>query len=145
MNKINEPKNLNNLSVIESLKFKNADIKKEVEQADIESSFVIGLAEERKRQHMSQRKLASLAGIKQSQIGRIEIGEISPTLSTIVKITSALRVNIVLYNKYNEVIENYLWKSYIVEDKVKYNIDSFANFVVCDIKVKQKGGLLWQL
>ncbi|MBL4675683.1 MAG: helix-turn-helix transcriptional regulator [Mucilaginibacter sp.] len=40
--------------------------------------------------NLSQEKLGNLAGIAVSQIGRIERGEINPTLSTLVVIADAL-------------------------------------------------------
>jgi len=44
--------------------------------------------------HLSQEQLANLADIPLSQVGRIERGEINPTLSTISVLATALKINI---------------------------------------------------
>jgi transcriptional regulator with XRE-family HTH domain len=44
--------------------------------------------------HLSQEQLANLADIPLSQVGRIERGEINPTLSTINVLATALKIKI---------------------------------------------------
>ncbi len=43
---------------------------------------------------LSQEKLANLADVPLSQIGRIERGEVNPTLSTIIVLSNALQVEV---------------------------------------------------
>lgn len=60
----------------------------------IENDFAAKLVGEviqtRKSQNMSQRELASISGIKQSVIARMESGKTDPRLSTIMKLLSAM-------------------------------------------------------
>jgi ribosome-binding protein aMBF1 (putative translation factor) len=48
----------------------------------------------RQQQYLSQRQLAEKAGIKQSALAKIEAGRSNPTLSTLIKIVSALGLNL---------------------------------------------------
>jgi len=45
-------------------------------------------------QKLSQEELANLAEIPLSQVGRIERGEVNPTLSTIVNLSEALKLSL---------------------------------------------------
>lgn len=63
-------------------------------------SFGKRVRELRKKVNLSQEQLAFDANIPISQIGRIERGEINPSLSTIFQIAKALNINLsVLFNK----------------------------------------------
>ncbi|MDT3440351.1 MULTISPECIES: helix-turn-helix transcriptional regulator [unclassified Pseudofrankia] len=48
------------------------------------------LAAARQARHLTQRQLAKASGIQQSEISRIERGQISPTLETLTRLTAAL-------------------------------------------------------
>ncbi|MCM1156769.1 MAG: helix-turn-helix transcriptional regulator [Roseburia sp.] len=59
-----------------------------------ENDFVAKLVGEviqtRKSQNLSQRELASISGIKQSVIARMETGKTDPRLSTVMKLLSTM-------------------------------------------------------
>lgn len=57
-----------------------------------ENAFGQYLTELRIAKSISQRKLAELAGVKNSTISRIEANQVSPNLSTIIKLSKALGV-----------------------------------------------------
>jgi transcriptional regulator with XRE-family HTH domain len=48
----------------------------------------------RKGKGMSIRNLSILSGVSHTEIGRIESGEVSPTLDTLFRLSDALRVDI---------------------------------------------------
>ncbi len=50
----------------------------------------------RKQQHMSQEKLAELSGLHPTYIGQMERGEKNPTIESLYKICTALRIPITL-------------------------------------------------
>jgi transcriptional regulator with XRE-family HTH domain len=50
------------------------------------------LQEERKAKKISQEKLAKLTGLDRTFISLVETGKCSPTLSTILKISAALKI-----------------------------------------------------
>jgi transcriptional regulator with XRE-family HTH domain len=52
------------------------------------------ITKERKRQGMSQERIAALSGIDRSHIGFIEQGRRKPTLSTLHKIANALNLSL---------------------------------------------------
>ncbi|MEQ7800534.1 helix-turn-helix transcriptional regulator [Pedobacter sp. ASV1-7] len=54
----------------------------------------------RNSQELSQEQLANLADIPLSQVGRIERGEINPTLSTIYALANALKIQVNDFFKY---------------------------------------------
>lgn len=58
--------------------------------------FIMLMIGARLKQHYSQRQLAAKAGLSQSVVARIESGKGNPSLATLLKITEALGVNIVL-------------------------------------------------
>ena len=52
------------------------------------------ITKERKRQGMSQERIAAVSGIDRSHIGFIEQGRRKPTLATLYKIAAALNVSL---------------------------------------------------
>lgn len=61
--------------------------------------IVFYLAEERKRQNITQEKLAQLSGLTKNTISRIETLVSTPTLPAILKIAFALNVDLVVKTK----------------------------------------------
>ncbi|HRJ31370.1 MAG TPA: helix-turn-helix transcriptional regulator [Cyclobacteriaceae bacterium] len=57
-------------------------------------SFGERLRNLREQQHLSQEALANEAEIPISQVGRIERGEVNPTLSTLNSIASGLKITL---------------------------------------------------
>jgi ribosome-binding protein aMBF1 (putative translation factor) len=53
----------------------------------------------REAQHLTQKQLADLAGIGQSEISRIERGQTNPTLETVAKLTRPLGVHLALVDR----------------------------------------------
>lgn len=69
----------------------------------------------RKQQHMSQEKLAELSGLHPTYIGQMERGEKNPTIESLYKICTALRIPItLLVEKLDE---------YTVNEDFPYSID----------------------
>lgn len=62
------------------------------------------LARMRKKAGLTQRQLASLTGMDQSNIGRIEKGKYSPSLDVLLKIEKALGVKRIYINKNKEIM-----------------------------------------
>lgn len=54
------------------------------------------LAAAREARHLTQKQLAELAGVQQSEISRIECGQINPTLGTVNKLSRSLGLQLVL-------------------------------------------------
>ncbi|MFD1630231.1 helix-turn-helix domain-containing protein [Pseudopedobacter beijingensis] len=65
-----------------------------IKNQEVIKAFGSRVRELRISQNLSQEELANSAGIPISQVGRIERGEINPTLSTIHALSSALNLNI---------------------------------------------------
>ena len=63
-----------------------------IEEKELHKRFGKKLAEIRKQKNLSQEELAWEAGVGDNQIGRIERGENSPSLSTVFKIAKALGI-----------------------------------------------------
>jgi len=65
-----------------------------MEKKDILKEFGRNLRAERNRRNYSQEKLAELAGLSFfTHVGRIERGEMNPTLTTVISLMSALNIS----------------------------------------------------
>jgi ribosome-binding protein aMBF1 (putative translation factor) len=53
----------------------------------------------REARHLTQKQLAELAGVGQSEISRIERGQINPTLETVAKLSRPLGVHLALVDR----------------------------------------------
>lgn len=60
------------------------------EEAGLEARLALALADLRERRGMSQRELASMTGMKQPMIARLERGGQIPTVTTLLKLLHAL-------------------------------------------------------
>ncbi len=65
----------------------------------VDLSVTVGLAVKRQREiaHISLRKLAELSGISSAMVSRIENGQVSPSLSTLEALASALSLSVITF------------------------------------------------
>lgn len=130
MQKIKHELNYNEFK--ESLKNESNEAKIFYQSIEDYQGIINTIKDERIKQKLSQRDLAKMVNIKQSQIGRIETFKICPLLTTITKLTIALGLTIKIDNEYiykakpnKEYIVYYLNKPnndiYPLEDKIDDN------------------------
>lgn len=79
-----------NFSKIIEEEMKDPEFRKMVEIETKKLEIAMAVNELRRKKKISQARLASKIGMKQSAIGRIEIGEQNLTIETLQKIASAL-------------------------------------------------------
>ena len=107
-------------------------------------SYVSDIAKKRKHLNISQRVLAKECNVPQSTIGRIESGKVTPSWQTLEKITDALDMEIVIFNKpsvlqnrWNGVEFLCFWKdelvTYVKVDGNKAHIQKIINHPVKQI------------
>lgn len=69
---------------------RNPEFRKEWEATQLEYDITEMLIKARTSQHISQKELAIRAGVRQSNLSRIENGQCSPNLATLQKIAKGL-------------------------------------------------------
>lgn len=69
---------------------RNLEFRKEWETTQLEYDITEMLIKARTSQHISQKELAIRAGVRQSNLSRIENGQCSPNLATLQKIAKGL-------------------------------------------------------
>ena len=69
---------------------RNPEFRKEWETTQLEYAITEMLIKARTSQHISQKELAIRAGVRQSNLSRIENGQCSPNLATLQKIAKGL-------------------------------------------------------
>ncbi|MBQ9696970.1 MAG: helix-turn-helix transcriptional regulator [Acidaminococcaceae bacterium] len=62
----------------------------EIAQSDLQAALIAEMIETRKERNISQRDLEKLSGVKQPVIARIEKGENSPQVNTLLKLLAAM-------------------------------------------------------
>jgi len=62
----------------------------EIRESDLRVAIISELIKARKERNISQRELEQLSGVKQPIISRIETGETSPQLNTVLKVLAPL-------------------------------------------------------
>ena len=62
----------------------------EIAQSDLQAALIAAMIETRKEKNMTQRDLEKLSGVKQPVIARIEKGENSPQVNTLLKLLAAM-------------------------------------------------------
>ena len=62
----------------------------EIAQSDLQAALIAAMIEVRKEKNISQRDLEKLSGVKQPVIARIEKGENSPQVNTLLKLLAAM-------------------------------------------------------
>lgn len=83
----------------ESLKNESEESREFFQTAENVAKIINRLTEERVHQGLSQRDLAKLCGLKQSAIARLESVKSIPRLDTVVKVASALGMDLKLEDK----------------------------------------------
>lgn len=74
----------------------NEELKKEYEALEIEYQLKQALIEIRKGQKMTQKELAALTGIHQSDISKIENGTANPTVKVLQRLAKGLNKKLVI-------------------------------------------------
>jgi len=74
----------------------SAEIKADVEEADSLASFVTSIIQRRNELGLSQRELASLSGLPQSSIARMETMKTIPSIETVLKVVKPLGLQLTL-------------------------------------------------
>ncbi len=65
-----------------------------ISEAEAEAAIISALIKQRNALGLSQRDLASLCGIPQSSVARIESSKITPKLSTVIKLCNQLGLSL---------------------------------------------------
>ena len=74
----------------EFVKSTDPDTSRELEEIEVEARIIGTMIEQRNELGLSQRDLASLCGIPQSSVARIESSKTMPRLDTLIKILQQL-------------------------------------------------------
>lgn len=69
---------------------KNPEFQKEWKESELEYRLMMTVLKARSEQHMTQSELAARTGIRQSNISRIEKGQVVPSIATLSKIARGL-------------------------------------------------------
>ena len=75
---------------------KDSEIRKEYEALKPKYDMIQSLIERRNQLHISQTKLAKIVGTQQPAISRLENGGCNTTISTLLKVTNALGLDVEL-------------------------------------------------
>lgn len=68
----------------------NSVFRKEWEESELEYRLMMTVLKARSEQHLTQSELAARTGIRQSNINRIEKGQVVPSIATLSKIARGL-------------------------------------------------------
>lgn len=74
----------------------SSEIKEDIEKAEALASFVTSIIQRRNELGISQRELASLAGLPQSSIARLETMKTVPNIETVMKVVKPLGLQLAL-------------------------------------------------
>ena len=74
----------------------DCEVEKNYDEVEPEYQILIAVASERKKQNISQQKLADMTGIDRADISRIENAESNPTVGTLKRIAKALDRKLVI-------------------------------------------------
>lgn len=77
-------------------KANSAEIMADIEEAETLASFVTSIIQRRNELGISQRELASLAGLPQSSIARLETMKTVPNIETVIKVVKPLGLQLTL-------------------------------------------------
>ena len=64
--------------------------KEEIRESDIRVSLINSIIEARREKGITQKELEKLSGVKQPHIARIECGDTSPQINTVIKLLAPL-------------------------------------------------------
>ena len=71
-------------------KLKNPEFKKEWDELEPEYNLIRAMIIARKKKHLTQKQLATITGINQADISKIETGNANPALSTLKRIADGM-------------------------------------------------------
>lgn len=66
------------------------EFRKEWQESETEYSLIRSIAAARRSSHMTQKELAEVTGIDQSDISKIETGNANPALSTLMRLAEGM-------------------------------------------------------
>lgn len=69
---------------------KDEEFQKEWQETETEYALIRSIAAARKSKHMTQKELAEMTGIDQSDISKIETGNANPALSTLMRLAEGM-------------------------------------------------------
>ena len=61
-----------------------------INESNMYAQLICAFVEARKEQGLTQKDLERISGVKQPQIARLEKGEVSPTVSNMIKVLAAM-------------------------------------------------------
>jgi DNA-binding XRE family transcriptional regulator len=73
---------------------KNDDFKKEYEALEVEFNIIQAMIDARKKSGLTQKELAEITGIPQSEISRLENGNSNPSLRTLRRLADGMNFKI---------------------------------------------------
>lgn len=68
------------------------EFRAEWERTALARAVAVAIVRYRADQDLSQRELAERLGMKQPQVARLELGEVNPSMDTLMRISSSLRI-----------------------------------------------------
>jgi XRE family transcriptional regulator, regulator of sulfur utilization len=75
-----------------------------VEERDRAFGVQRALAAARERKGLTQKRLAELSGVQQSEISKIERGQINPTIETVARMAAPLGAHVVLVDEAGHIV-----------------------------------------
>jgi len=81
---------MNDVDLLLKEELKNPEFKKAWDATELEDQIKRMMIEARLEKNMTQKQLAAISGVRQSNISRIESGACTPTLSTLNDLAAAL-------------------------------------------------------
>lgn len=68
----------------------------EIAESDLHAELIAAMVRARKEQGLTQRELAARSGVKQPQIARMERGDVSPQVNTMLKVLAAMGMTLAI-------------------------------------------------
>ena len=68
------------------------EFRAEWERTTLARAVAVAIVRYRAEHDLSQRELAERLGMKQPQVARLELGEVNPTMETLIRLASRLRI-----------------------------------------------------
>ncbi len=74
----------------------DAEFRAEWERTATARAVALSIIQYRAERALSQRELASLLGLKQPQVARLEAGDVNPSVETLTRISSRLAIDVMI-------------------------------------------------
>jgi transcriptional regulator with XRE-family HTH domain len=115
------------------------EFRAEWERTALARAVAVAIVRYRAEHDLSQRELAGRLGIKQPQVARLELGEVNPTLETLMRVSAQLGIEFTIdVRPAGAPVYNITRKA-----QVKNLVGSFRSEEV-EILVAVRSGVLWQ-